>query len=142
MKNFKNGSLKEISNKVQKLYAITVTTTFRAGHQLKTASATEPYHTHDWIVEAAAGGEYLDGNDMLFDFNGLKKILDGAASPFNGRKLEDFDCFKGTNTSAEAVARYIYASIKTLLPERIEMLYVEVTETAGCKARYYERISV
>jgi len=124
------------------LYTISATTDFRAGHQLKIASTTEPYHVHDWIVEAAVGGEKLDGNELLFDFNKLKKILDGIVSWLDGRKLEDCRCFENMNTSAENVARYIYDSIKNRLPERISLLYVEVTETAGCRARYSERLPV
>jgi 6-pyruvoyltetrahydropterin/6-carboxytetrahydropterin synthase len=124
------------------LYTISATTDFRAGHQLKIASMTEPYHVHDWIVEAAVGGENLDGNELLFDFNKLKKILDGIVGQFNDRKLEDFKCFENINTSAENIAWYIYDSIKNRLPERISLLYVEVTETAGCRARYSERLPV
>jgi 6-pyruvoyltetrahydropterin/6-carboxytetrahydropterin synthase len=118
------------------LYTITVTTTFRAGHQLKLASATEPYHIHDWIVEAAVSGKSLDKNELLFDFNKLKKILDSIVVPFNDQALEDFQCFKNTNTSAENIAKYIFDSIKQQLPKHISPLYVEITETAGCKARY------
>lgn len=142
MKNFKNDLLKKILDKAQKLYTITVTTTFRAGHQLKTASATEPYHIHDWLVEAAVGGEALDDDGLLFDFNKLKKILEGIVCRLDGRKLEDLKCFENINTSAENIARYIYGSIKSRLPERIGLLYVEVTEIPGCRARYGERLSV
>jgi len=73
---------------------------------------------------------------LLLDFNKLKMILDGIVSPFNDRALEDFACFKNTNTSAENVAKYIFSSIKEEIPKHISPLYVEVTETSGCKARY------
>ena len=124
------------------MYSITVTTNFRAGHQLKSAQATEPYHIHDWFVEATVGGQSLNDNGMLFDFNKLKKILESIVCRLDGRKLEECDCFKNMNTSAENVARYIYNSIKPLLPERTELLYVEVTETADCRARYGEKLPV
>ena len=124
------------------MYSIIATTNFRAGHQLKSAQATEPYHIHDWLVEAAVGGQSLNDNGMLFDFNELKKILEGIVCRLDGRKLEDCDCFKGMNTSAENIARYIYNSIKPLLPERTTLLYVEVTETADCCARYGEKLPV
>jgi 6-pyruvoyltetrahydropterin/6-carboxytetrahydropterin synthase len=113
-----------------------VTTTFHAGHQLELSGVTEPYHVHDWIVEAAVAGESLNKNELLFDFNKLKKILDDTVSQFNDRKLEDCPCFKGINTSAESIARYIYDDIKNRLPERIGLLYVEVAETPACRARY------
>jgi 6-pyruvoyltetrahydropterin/6-carboxytetrahydropterin synthase len=118
------------------LYRITVTTAFRAAHQLSLSGTTEPQHSHDWQVEAAICGKKLDDNGLLFDFNELKKILDDIVGQFKDRKLEDCPCFKGRNTSAENVAEYIYKSIKPLLPKRIKLLFVEVTETLGCRARY------
>ncbi len=118
------------------MYRITVTTNFRAGHQITVASITEPYHIHNWIVEAAVGGERLDENGLLFDFNKLKKILEDIVCGFDGRKLEDLECFKNINTSAENVAKYIYDRVKTLLPKRISLLYVEVTESPLCRAKY------
>ena len=124
------------------MYTISVTTNFRAGHQLRPPQATEPYHIHDWLVEAAVGDESLNDNGLLFDFNELKKILEGIVCQLDGRKLEDCPCFENMNTSAENVARYIYDSIKNRLPQRISLSYVEVTETADCRARYSEKLSV
>ena len=124
------------------MYTISVTTTFRAGHQLKLSDATEPYHIHDWIVEAAVSGEALDENELLFDFNKLKKILDEIVSQFNDQALEDFECFKNMNTSTENIARYIFDTAKKQLPKHVSLLYIELTETAGCKARYGEKESI
>ena len=124
------------------MYTISVTATFRAGHQLKLLSAAELYHIHDWTVEAAVGGQSLDKNEMLFDFNKFKKILDEIVGPFNDKKLEDFQCFKNMNTSAENIAKYIFDQVKPQLAANISLLYTEVTETAGCKARYSEKISI
>lgn len=124
------------------MYSITATTTFRAAHQLKLAGHIEIHHIHDWVVKAALGGENTDKDGLLFDFNKLKKILDEIVGQFNGRKLEDLDCFKDINTSAENIAKYIYDNIKKSLPERTELLYVEVTEMPGCSARYSKKMSV
>ncbi|MCX5632113.1 MAG: 6-carboxytetrahydropterin synthase [Phycisphaerae bacterium] len=120
------------------MYRIAVTTNFRASHQLKFADMTESCHRHDWKAEAAVGGQGLDDNGLLFDFNKLKKILESIVCRLDGRKLEDLECFENTNASAENVARYIYDSIKSQLPKNIDLLYVEVTETPGCKTRYGE----
>jgi 6-pyruvoyltetrahydropterin/6-carboxytetrahydropterin synthase len=90
------------------------------------------------MVEAAIQGQHLDENDMLFDFTVLKKILDDIVTPFKDCPLEDFDCFKNINTSAENVAKYIYNSTKNQLPKSVSLLYVEVTEAPGCKARFSE----
>lgn len=118
------------------MYRITVTTVFRAAHQLSLSGTIEPPHSHDWQVEAAVCGKKLDSDGLLFDFNEFKKTLDYSVSQFKDRKLEDCPCFEGINASAENVAAYIYESIKPLLPKKIELLFVEVTETPGCRARY------
>lgn len=124
------------------MYEISVTITFRAGHQLKLSSAAEPYHIHDWIVEAAVGGQNLDSDGMLFDFDKLKKILDEITGPFNNKKLEDLQCFKNMNTSAENIAKYIFGQIKRQLPANVSLLYTDITETSGCKAKYSEKMSI
>ena len=118
------------------MYRITVSTNFQASHQLDISGTIEPRHSHDWQVEAAISGKNLDENGLLFDFNRLKKMLDNAVGGFKDRKLEDCPAFEGMNTSAENVAKYIYESIKSLLPKQVELLYVEVTEAPGCRARY------
>ena len=121
------------------MFTISVTTTFRAGHQLNLSDAAEPYHIHDWIVEAAVEGLYLDENEVLFDFHKLKKILDEIVGPFNDQPLEDFECFKNMNISTENIARYIFGNVKKLLPKHVSLLYIELTESAGCKVRYGEK---
>jgi len=118
------------------LFAITVKSVFVAGHQLKFGSTAESYHIHDWQVEASVAGESLDKNGLLLDFNELKKIIDDIVAPFGDRTLEDFDCFNGMNTSAENVAKYIYDSIEKRLVQGLKLLYVEVTESPGCRAKY------
>jgi 6-pyruvoyl-tetrahydropterin synthase len=57
-------------------------------------------------------------------------------------KNEDFKRFENMNTSAENIVRYIHDSIKDKLPKRISLLYVEVTETGGWRARYSKKLSV
>jgi 6-pyruvoyltetrahydropterin/6-carboxytetrahydropterin synthase len=120
------------------LFTIKTTTTFIAGHQLDFPAGPEPYHIHDWQVETAITGSQLDENGLLFDFTHLKNIVIDLTTPFNDRALEDFDCFKNINTSAENVAKYLFTSIKNQLPANISLLYVEVTEALGCKAQYSE----
>jgi 6-pyruvoyltetrahydropterin/6-carboxytetrahydropterin synthase len=118
------------------LYRITVSAGFRAGHQLNISGTVEPMHEHDWQVEAAIGGENLDENGLLFDFIEFKKMLDDAVSRFKDRKLEDCPAFRGKNASAENVAEYIYRTLKPQLPADLRLLYVQVQEAPGCKARY------
>jgi 6-pyruvoyltetrahydropterin/6-carboxytetrahydropterin synthase len=127
--------VKRISE-AKNLFTVTVNSVFVAGHQLKFASAAESYHIHDWQVEAAVAGEKLDRNGLLLDFNELKKTLDEIVLPFSDRALEDFDCFQNMNTSAENVAKYIYDSIEKRLVQGVKLLYVEVTEAPGCRAKY------
>lgn len=124
------------------MFTIKVTSSFHAGHQIKFAKTAEPYHIHDWLVEAAVAGKTLDENGLLFDFVKFKRIIEEIISPFDDKALEDFDYFKGVNTSAENVAKYIFDTIKKQLPPSVTLLYIEVTEAHGCKARFSENLSL
>lgn len=118
------------------MYRITVNACFRADHQLNISGDVEPMHEHNWQVAAAIGGEKLDKNGLLFDFNELKKMLNDTIGDFNDRKLENCPAFRDKNASAENVAEYIYRTLKPHFPADLRLLYVEVQEAAGCKARY------
>ena len=118
------------------MYRIIVSTCFRAGHQLNISGTVEPMHEHNWQVEAAVGGENLDKNGLLFDFNILKKMLDDIVGGFKDRKLEDSPAFRDKNASAENVSEYIYRTLEPRLAAGIRLLYVQVQEAEGCKARY------
>jgi 6-pyruvoyl-tetrahydropterin synthase len=46
------------------------------------------------------------------------------------------------NTSTEKITQYIFDTAKKQLPKHVSLLFVELTETAGCKARYVVKESI
>ena len=119
------------------MYIITVEKTFSGQHQLKFVNGSvEDLHSHDWLVSVAVRAENLDENGLAIDFIVLKKYLDGIIKPMENKKLEDLDAFKNINASAENVAKYIYDQLAKLTDNKCTLLYVEVTEEPGCKAKY------
>ncbi|HIJ66987.1 MAG TPA: 6-carboxytetrahydropterin synthase [Planctomycetes bacterium] len=119
------------------MFTVTVQTSFTARHQLTMPGCeVEPLHEHKWVVRSAVSAEELDENGLVVDFHWLGAKINGVAQLLDGARLEELACFGGTSASAENVAKYIYDKLKPLLPERVKLQYVEVSEAAGCWARY------
>ena len=119
------------------MYTVTVESTFTASHQLTMADGgKEPLHSHDWAVRVAVSADELDETGLAVDFNNLKAMIADVTGPFAGARLEQLDCFAGCNASAENVAQYIYDRIEPMLANRLKLVYAEVTEADGCRAKY------
>ena len=115
-----------------------IETSFTASHQLTLSGGKECHHSHDWLVRTAVCGDKLDEMNMVIDFNDLKEKAVGIIAPFNGARLEELDCFKNVNVSAETVAKYIYDRLETLLPGHVKLRYIEITEAPGCCVKYFK----
>ena len=119
------------------MFTITVETSFLASHQLVFKNGTkEDAHEHNWAVKVALCSEKLSEDGLVMDFCVLKDKIQAIIAEFEGKKLEDMDCFGGNNASAEIVAKYIFETIKPQLSRGVKMDYVEVAEAAGCRAKY------
>jgi 6-pyruvoyl-tetrahydropterin synthase len=121
------------------LFTITVGTIFTASHQLTLADGSkEPLHEHDWKVRVAVSAEQLDGTGLVMDFYELKIKIAAVLVALGGAKLEDVPYFAdgGINASAETVSQYIYDKLASILPDNVELSFVEVMEQAGCWAKY------
>ena len=73
---------------------------------------------------------------LVMDFHKLEALVDAAAAPLAGKKLEQLDEFSEINASAEYVAKYIFEQVERQLESRVHLESVEVMETPGCWARY------
>jgi 6-pyruvoyltetrahydropterin/6-carboxytetrahydropterin synthase len=119
------------------VFRITVERGFTASHQLTLPDGSkEPLHTHVWLVRATVSAARLDGMGLAMDFNRLSALIDGAASDFAERKLEELAAFSGRNASAENVAEFLYGQVQPRLDSRVRLESVEVMETPGCWASY------
>jgi len=97
---------------------------------------SEPLHGHNWIVRTAVGAENLDESGLVVDFHWLEAKIKEVISPLDGARLEELACFGDVNASAENVAKYIYDKFEPLLPGRVELQYIEVTEAPDYWAKY------
>lgn len=112
-------------------------THFWASHQLTTAGGTkEPLHGHNWQVIAEVSGSKLDRTAVLLDFNRLKSILDEITAGFNNTDISRTDFFRNSNPSAEMVAKYIFDTLKPMLPSDIILVSVKVCESPNCWAEF------
>jgi len=119
------------------LFTVTVQTSFTAQHQLTLpAGEKEALHEHNWVVRSAVAAENLDKTGLVIDFHWLKATIEEVTSPLDGARLEELACFGDINASAENVAKYIYDKVEPLLPARVKLQYVEVSEAANCLAKY------
>ena len=78
----------------------------------------------------------LDRAGLVMDFVELERIVRSAVGPIEGKTLEWVSFFSGGNASAERVARYLFEAIYPCVAAPARLGYVEVTEAAGCRARY------
>lgn len=119
------------------LFTITVQKSFTARHRLTMADGTvEESHSHHWLVKAAVSTDELDKTGLALDFHALQAMLRDVIEPFENTDMETLDCFKGTNPSAEVVAKYIYDRIGPMLPSHAELRYIKVKEADNCWAKY------
>lgn len=119
------------------MYQVIIEDIFYASHRLKMADGSyEPLHWHHWKVEVCIESDKLDKQGFVIDFIVLKDMLQQSICDFQGQQLEMLAVFEGKNASAEAVAETIYHRISRLLPNGVHCGCVEVTEAAGCRARF------
>jgi 6-pyruvoyltetrahydropterin/6-carboxytetrahydropterin synthase len=103
-------------------YRVTVSARFEAAHFLiHYRGQPEPLHGHSYRVEAAFGAPELDGDDLAIDFVEAKRALDAVVKEFNYTNLNDHTDFRGQNTSAENLARYVAGRLAKAMPlSRVE----------------------
>jgi 6-pyruvoyltetrahydropterin/6-carboxytetrahydropterin synthase len=119
------------------MFSIFIEAQFEARHQVMLPDGTrEPLHSHLWQVTAAVSAEELNAQGFVMDFLELKRIVKAAIAPFQRQQLEQLDCFSAGNTSAEAVAQYVFDAIAPQISPPARLAYVDIVEAAGCRARY------
>ena len=121
------------------MFTVSVTTSFCASHALTLPdSSVEPLHEHDWQVSVELAAQELNASGFVMDFHVLQAAIDKTIKPLNDVRLEDVGYFDPTkrNASAEEVARFIYDNIAPEMPDNVELVAVEVTEAADCRAKY------
>ncbi len=117
---------------------------FEATHRLRGdfGSATQR-HGHAYRVDAAVRGPALSDDGTLLDVGLLRRLLDEAVGPLHDRDLDTLEVFQGQNTTAEVVARHLFAALRagllhagSAIAERVSSLRVTVWESPEVFASY------
>lgn len=119
------------------MFTVSVQEHFWASHQLTLADGSkEPLHHHNWSVIAEVGRGELDDMGLVLDFRRLKAIIDTIVADLDNSRLEKLDYFQKNNSSAEAVAKYIYEKLEPKLPKDVKLCHITVIERPGCSAKF------
>ncbi len=121
------------------MYTVCVEDWFAAAHYLRNYHGKcENPHGHNYRVKVYVSGKNLDKGGMLIDFSVLKKHLKSVLETLDHHDLNSTPYFTEQEPSAENISRYIFDSLKTLLPSGIRMAGVEVFETEKNSVLYQE----
>ena len=121
------------------MYTVCVEDWFAAAHYLRNYHGKcENPHGHNYRVKVYVSGKNLDKGGMLIDFSVLKKHLKSVLETLDHHDLNSTPYFTEQEPSAENISRYIFDSLKALLPAGIRMSGVEVSETEKNSVLYQE----
>jgi len=119
------------------LFSVSVEKHFWASHQLTLSDGSkEPLHQHNWVVTVDVNSSELNSMGLIMDFRRLKTMVDNIVTDFDNIQLEKLDYFQQNNSSAEAVARYIYEKLEPRLSGDLKLNYIRVAEQPGCSAKF------
>lgn len=117
---------------------------FEAAHALigEEFGPASKLHGHTYRVEAKVSGETLSKSGILCDITLLKDALHNELRKLHYNVLNDLPELRGTNTTAEAMARFIHSGIREKIKNTssIESLTVTVWENEKSYASFADRI--
>ena len=121
------------------MYTVCVEDWFAAAHYLRNYHGKcENPHGHNYRVKVYVSGTQLDEGGMLIDFSVLKKHLKTVLETLDHQDLNATPYFAEQEPSAENISRYIFESLKPLLPSNTRLSGVEVFETEKNSVLYRE----
>jgi len=125
------------------MYAIEVTTTFSAAHQLRLPDGVlEPLHGHNWQLTVRITAAKLDALETVIDFHEIEDALAAVCGPMKNQNLNTLEPFiHKWNPSAERVAEHVGRQLLPLiaaLPDasarQVRLIEVRITEAPNCLA--------
>ncbi len=122
------------------MYEILIKGDFSSAHNLRGYKGKcEELHGHSWKVEARFEKEGLNDIGISVDFVTLKSRLKYILKKLDHVHLNKLDIFKKQNPSAENIAGFIYAKLKSSIKEKgLILKSVSVWESDTSCATYYE----
>lgn len=122
------------------MFEIGVNGEFEADHSLTGdfGPATR-LHGHTYKVEVRVGAREIDSSGTFFDIGRLQAELRAVLDPLHYRNLNEVEELAAVNTTAEAVARYIFRKLAPVVrTSGVECLKVTVWESSSSFASYRE----
>jgi len=122
------------------IFEIGITAEFESAHSLcgDFGPATR-LHGHTYRVEVRADARDIDSTGTFYDIGRLRVELSSVLEPLHFRNLNEVAELAGTNTTAEAVARYIFNKLAPVVRTGgVEGLKVTVWESSSSFASYRE----
>lgn len=121
-------------------FEVGITGEFESAHSLigDFGPATR-LHGHTYRVEVRAEARDIDSTGTFYDIGRLREELSAVLAPLHYRNLNEVAELAGVNTTAEAVARYIFKRLAPgLRTAGVEGLKVTVWESSSSFASYWE----
>ena len=122
------------------MFEIGVNSEFEAAHSLSGdfGPATQ-LHGHTYKVEVSVEAREIDSTGTFFDIGTLRDALHSVLQPLHYRNLNELEELAMINTTAEAVARYIFRKLAPAVrAPGIEGIKVTVWESSSSFASYRE----
>ena len=122
------------------IFEIGITAEFESAHSLSgDFGAATRLHGHTYRVEVRADARDIDSTGTFYDIGRLRVELSSVLEPLHFRNLNEVAELAGTNTTAEAVARYIFNKLAPVVRMGgVEGLKVTVWESSSSFASYRE----
>jgi 6-pyruvoyltetrahydropterin/6-carboxytetrahydropterin synthase len=122
------------------IFEIGITAEFESAHSLSGdfGPATR-LHGHTYRVEVRADARDIDSTGTFYDIGRLRSELSSVLEPLHYRNLNEVAELAETNTTAEALARYIFQKLAPVVRTGgVEGLKVTVWESSSSFASYRE----
>lgn len=113
------------------MYEIGIVAQFEAAHRLvgDFGPATR-VHGHTYRLEVTVRGDRLDASNVLLDVGHLDPLVSALVGRLHMRDLDEVEGLAGSNTTAEAVARFCWEELASGLRSLgLATLHVRVWES-------------
>ncbi len=122
------------------MFELKIKTHFDAAHSLRGyPGPCRDLHGHTFGIDVTLAGSELDDIDILYDFRELKDQLGEVLSDLDHKHLNEVPPFDKLSPTGENLAKYLFERIKTILPERVDLVRVDVWESPNACISYYEQ---
>ena len=120
------------------MYEVGIVTGFEAAHRLQgDFGPAQRLHGHTYRVEIRVQGERLRDDGTLCDIALIQEAAGELMARLHYQNLDEVAAFAGRNSTAEAVARYLFDEIAPLLVgAEVQTLSVRVWESSSAWAGY------